>query len=490
MVSEKSITPRIPLSTEEERAVGYVDTHTDDLVRLLQDLVKIESIQLDPLIYRSVDEIFTFVDKYFRNLGIETQFFYCPFPYAGEGVPKDAKYPNLIIKLHGTAPGPTLQYCGHLDIVPYTPEKWNPDTPPLGGVIKDGRLYGRGACDMKGGVAGMIMAMTLIKKYNLPFKGTLQLWLTPDEETDAQYGARFMADKHIEVIKADATIIGEPTGQSPIKSPALILGEKGIQWWRLRFLGAAGHGSMPKTKSNAINKAVRFMANAKKMKLPKVKAPLSLKYMISSLFSRFTLKELLAAMNAPGEAAPDPRDEDGYALGAFFNTTCSFNLITAGTKVNVIPDICDLEVDLRILPGITTQQIIDSIVNYAATLGYRVQVPEEYTNCQTENKKLIKRPVDIEMHPIGTALGTFEPPESKFVDVMGNAFEAVYNVTKVFFFAPGMTDATHIRNKGVKGVVVFGPGGGNTHSANEYVLIDELVKCTKVYLLTALRFLQ
>jgi succinyl-diaminopimelate desuccinylase len=487
---EKIVQSPQPLTPEEEHLLRKVDEKRDELIQLLQQLIKFESRQYDPFTYNNVDEIFKFVADYMKQLEIPTQNYPCKFPYDGPKGEQGLTYPNLIAKMTGNQPGPTLQFMGHLDVVPYTPEKWDPDIAPLSGLIKNNRIYGRGAADMKGGVAGQMMAMKILKDANIPIKGSLQMYFTPDEEIDGPYGARFMAENHLDAINADATIISEPTGQSPLQSPALILGEKGCQWYRLRFYGAAGHGSMPKKKSNAINKALKFMSNVKKLKLPQVKPPLNLKYMVKSLLSRYTFKNLLAILSDTGEAEPDPRDEDGYALGVFFNTTISFNQIKAGTKVNVIPDICDLEIDIRILPGISTQQVLDALVNYAAKIGYRMELPSKFTNCQQMNAKIQKRPIDIEVFPIATALGTFERIDSPFVQLMGDSFEAIYNRSRVFFFAPGSTDGTHLRNQGVKNVVVFGPGGGNTHSANEFVEIEQLVQCTKVFLLTAYRFLK
>lgn len=487
---EKQVKSPVPLTPEEAQLLQKVDDNREELIQLLQQLIKIESRQFDPFTYNSVDEIFDFVTNFMKKLGITTENYPSDFPYDGPNGEKGLKYPNLIAKMQGTHEGPTLQFMGHLDVVPYTPEKWDADIPPLGGIIKNNRLYGRGAADMKGGVAGQMLAMKILKQSNIPLKGTLQMYFTPDEEIDGPYGAHFMAVHHLDKINADATIISEPTGQSPLQSPALILGEKGCQWYRLRFYGAAGHGSMPKKKSNAINKALKFMSNSKKIKLPQVKPPLSLKYMVKSLLNRYKIKDLIKILSATEEAEPDPRDEDGYALGVFFNTTLSFNQIKAGTKVNVIPDICDLEIDIRILPGIVTQQVIDALVNYAAKIGYRMEPPSQFTNCQKNNSKIQVRPIDIEVIPIATARGSFESIESPFVKLMGDSFEAIYNTSRVFFFAPGSTDGTHIRNQGVKNVVVFGPGGGNTHSANEFVEIDQLINCTKVFLLIAYRYLQ
>jgi len=91
---------------------------------------------------------------------------------------------------------------------------------------------------------------------------------------------------------------------------------------------------------------------------------------------------------------------------------------------------------------------------------------------------------------IADAEGTYEDPSSEFCTLVGDAFENIYKVKNTFFFAPGSSDATYMRNGGMKNVVMIGPNGQNTHTSDEYVLIDDLIQCTKVYLLTAYRFLK
>jgi succinyl-diaminopimelate desuccinylase len=350
-------------------------------------------------------------------------------------------------------------------------------------------MYGRGACDMKGGVASEIIALWLLKQSGLPFNGKCQIWLVPDEEIDGPYGAKFLTKHSPEVVKADATVIAEPTGELPVKNPVVIIGEKGSIWLRFRFFGAAGHGSMPKPKSNSINKANHFIQNMKKMRLPKIKAPFTLKDMLKGLLSRFKFKDLVKALTTvSGE--PDPYDEDGPGIGSFFNTTYSFDQIHAGTKVNVIPDVCDLEVDFRILPGITFQELLDDIVGYCTKIGYRIELPSEYSNIQKQDKKMQKRPIDIELSLISVALGTIIEKESPFLQLFAKTFEELYHVKALNFFAPGSSDATHLRLANLQNVIVFGPSGGHAHDTNEYVNMDQIILTCKVYLLTAYRFLK
>ncbi|MHA1898610.1 MAG: M20 family metallopeptidase, partial [Promethearchaeota archaeon] len=504
-LKEKEIKPKEPLTEDEKNLLKIIDDNRDKLVELCQSLVRIDSRTYDPSIYSDLSEIFDFVKGYMEREGFKTETFYCPTRDPHDN--PDNKWINMIAYFddyeNGASPGSSagvneagikkgksLQFQGHLDIVPFTEEKWTSGIPPLSGLIKDGKIYGRGAVDMKGGVAAMMIAMIALKKAKVPLNGRLQMWFVPDEEIDAYYGARFMVKNHFDKINTDATIIGEPTGQSPVKAPVIVNGEKGINWFKLRFFGAAGHGSMPKEKSNSLNKAVRFMSNIKKWPLPKVKPPLTMMDAIKVILSRYSIGQLLKILKAANGEEPNPYDEDGVNLGAFFKTTVSFNIIKAGNKINVIPDICDLGIDMRTLPGINTQDLITSIVNYAAKLNYRVKVPEGYINPLENDKKISKRPIDIEIEIISSHEGSYVSTDTEFFKTLSNSFEAVFRRRSAYFFAPGGSDAAHLRSAGVKNVLLFGPGGGNAHSANEFVNIDQLINCAKTYLLTAYRWLK
>ncbi|MHA1684071.1 MAG: M20 family metallopeptidase [Promethearchaeota archaeon] len=485
-MSEKTI-DATPLTEEETKLLKLVDDHRDELIKLLCDMINIDSRTFDPSIYSDLKEIFNFVESFMKDAGAIVEYFNCPHEL-DEHNEKQVWY-NLVARVKGERPGKTLQFNGHLDIVPFVEGQWRDGVHPLKATVIDGKVYGRGASDMKGGIAAQMMAFKLLKQSGIPFNGHLQMWFVPDEEINGEYGARFMAREHVDEINADGTIISEATGQPPVSSPAIILGEKGHKWLRMKVHGSAGHGSMPKPKSNSINKAARFISNTNKLKLPKVKPPIGFFKLLKGLLSRFTIKNLIKAAKTPEGIDTDPYDEDGIGLGNFFKTTVSFTGIKAGTKVNVIPDECELMMDIRVLPGISTQDVFDSLARYATKLGYRIKIPEGFANVQEGNKKFQKRPVDLEIITISCTNGSFVSPDKPFTQLLSRAFEDVFHVRAVYFFAPGSTDAVHMREQGIDNVVVFGPTGSNGHDSNEFVELESLVKTCKVYLLLAYRML-
>lgn len=475
------------LSERERELIERVDDKKEELIDLLSQLISIDSRTVDPSKYTNLEDIFMHVKHFMEACGATTQFINCPHDH--DDPDKGKPWYNLLGWIGKREGGHILQFNGHLDVVPFEESKWKDGLHPLKPVVLNDRVYGRGAADMKGGLASQMMAFKILAESDIKMHGCLQMWFVPDEEINGDHGAQFMAKEHKEMVNAGGTVISEPTGQPPVISPAIILGEKGHKWLRFTMHGSSGHGSMPKPKSNAIQKATRFISSIKKLKLPKVKPPLTIWNMLRGVLSRFTLRQLIKAARSPGDDEPDPYNEDGIGISNFFKTTISFTGIKAGKKVNVIPDTCEFCVDIRVLPGVTTQDVFDSLARYCMKLGYRLELPEGYENIQEGNRKVRDRPVDMELEIISCTNGTFVEPDRSFTKMLAKAFEDVYRVRAVYFFAPGSTDAVHMREQGIQDVVVFGPTGSRTHDSNEYVEIEHLVKTCKVYLLLAYRML-
>ena len=485
MIPEKKISPEYPLTSDEQKLLEIVDNNENEIVNLLQKLIRINSINKSEFEFCERNEIFKFAEQFMKEEGFNTTLYKAPFS-SGK---KNEFYYNLIATSKEDPSEKSLQFNGHLDIVPFNPDKWDSSIPPLGGVIKDGKIFGRGSMDMKAGIACQMMAMKLLKDAGVNLKGKLQLWLVPDEETHGIYGSAFMTKQHFDVVNCDATIISEPSSVKPFQSPAIAVGEKGPHWLKFTFFGVAGHGSMPKEHSNALNKAVRFMSNSKKqLKIPKVKAELTKLDFLKSLLSRFKLTDIPKLSFSTGEKK-DVLDKDKISLSSIFETTYSFDKISAGTKTNVIPDKCELEVDFRVMPGLSTQRLFDSIVKYCSKLNYRIELPEGYTNLQHSNPKLVDEPVEIELSILTIGDGSFEDYNSEFGKTLANTFEGYFQSKVFYMFMPGFTDAGNMREAGMKDIYVIGPSGGHAHEAYEYADIDSLYDLTKFYMLLAYRYL-
>jgi len=484
-ITEKKISPLHPLDAAEEKLLAMVDDHSQELIALLQDLVKIDSVNISEDVYAERNEIFRYTEKYLRKQGFRTELVKVPFPGGNPG----QHYFNLIASIESKTPGRSLQFNGHLDTVAYNHDNWNMDTQPLSAVIKDGRLYGRGAGDMKSGLAAQIMAMQILKESKAEFNGRLQLWCTPDEETHGKFGSDYMVKNYPEKVKTNATIISEARSQQPLKTPVITVGEKGPHWLKFIFFGAAGHGSIPKPKSNALNKAARFISKAPRLfYIPDRKLPVNTFTLLRSYLERYTLSDLVKLMSSK-IANSNPLEKDKRKMGMAFKTTYSFDRIRAGQKVNIVPDLCELDVDFRVMPGLSAQELFDAIADYCTKLGYRVDFPEGYENTQQASGKFANDPVDIRVSVITIGEGFLIEKDTHFGKVLAQAFEAVYQTKPVYTFASGFSDGGNMLSGGMTDVFNIGPEGFNHHNANEYVMIDSVILAAKLYLLTAYRYL-
>jgi len=484
-ITEKKITPQQPLNSTEESLLALVDEHSQELVALLQDLVKIDSVNISEDVYSERNEIFRFTENYLRKQGFKTELVKVPFP----GGAAEQHYYNLIASIEGKEDGKSLQFNGHLDTVAYNPDNWNKDTQPLSAVIKDGRLYGRGAGDMKSGIAAQIMAMQILKGSKAEFNGRLQLWCTPDEETHGKFGSDFMVKNHPEKVKTNATVISEARSQQPLKTPVITVGEKGPHWLRFTFFGAAGHGSIPKPRSNALNKAARFIVNSRRLfKIPGRKLSVNTFTLLRSFLDRYTLPNLVQLMLRKA-VNPNPLEKDKRKLGMAFKTTYSFDRIQAGQKVNIVPDLCELDVDFRVLPGLSAQQLLDAIADYCTRLGYKLDLPDGYQNKQQASGRYAEEPIDIRVSVITIGEGFLIDKDTQFGKILAQSFEAVYQTKPVYTFASGFSDGGNMLSGGMTDVFNIGPEGFNHHNANEYVMIESVISAAKLYLLTAYRYL-
>ncbi len=208
-----------------------VETMRDDLVRLTQDLVRIPSVNPPGADYAGCARL---VGETLRPHGFEIE------EMRATGAPADSEaYPriNVFARLDGAAPGPCVHFNSHYDVVPVG-EGWTVD--PFGGEVRDGCVYGRGSCDMKGGLAAsMIAAAALARLGGWP--GRVEVSGVADEETGGFGGAEWLArNGYFSPDRQDHVIIPEPFGPDRICT-----GHRGVWWGEITTFGRIAHGSMP-----------------------------------------------------------------------------------------------------------------------------------------------------------------------------------------------------------------------------------------------------
>ncbi|MCL1631540.1 ArgE/DapE family deacylase [Sporolactobacillus sp. CPB3-1] len=267
----------------------------------------------------------------FDSTGIETKI-----------VPYSTRRHQLIATLHGAEPGKVLAFTGHMDVVPVGELPWDHD--PFGAEEAGGKIYGRGASDMKSGLAAMIAAMIQLKEEKVPLKGTLKFIATVGEETSSIGAEQLVGSGYANDF--DAVVIGEPTGNE------LSIAEKGALWVRLTTYGKTGHGSTPDCGINANEHMIALLS--------RFQSDFSFVYEADDLLSE---------------------------------PTSSIDVLRGGSGTNVIPDKCTVEIDMRTLPSQNHEEILASVQSLID--GLKQDIPELRVKVEVINDMLpVKTPKD------------------------------------------------------------------------------------------------
>ena len=177
--------------------------------------------------------------------------------------------PNLIARLSGQGNAPPLLLYGHVDVVTTENQKWQ--HPPFEGKIADGFIWGRGALDMKGGIAMMLAAFLRAKAEGLALPGDVVLAIVSDEEAFGDFGAKFLVENHADLFDGIRYAIGEFGGFSLYvgkkKFYPIMVAEKQRCWFKATVYGDGGHGSLP-ARGGAMAKLARLLQKLDKKRLP------------------------------------------------------------------------------------------------------------------------------------------------------------------------------------------------------------------------------
>lgn len=333
--------------------------------------------------------------------------------------------PNVIVQLSADRPGRTLLFEGHTDVVTEgNSAEWSFD--PFGAEVVDGRIYGRGSADMKGGVAAMMHAARAVELSDR-FCGEIILAILCDEEEMMIGVSDFVSKGHADGV--DGAIVCEP------EAGEVCTVQKGAIRLRVDLAGRMAHGAMPHEGRNPIAA-------------------------VAALIDRMAELEV-ELQDAHGEHEH---------LGLPYITPTH---VSAGSlpQLNVIPQSGLLTLDIRTIPGVDHDALIDRIALIASEVGDAFGV-------------------EISLVTLVDRCPTETPLEDPIVSAVAAAHELVTGQPVTYGGVPGTTDGTILwRDAGVP-VVVYGPGGKwIAHQADEYVEIDDLVSHAEVYVEAALNFL-
>jgi acetylornithine deacetylase/succinyl-diaminopimelate desuccinylase-like protein len=278
---------------------------------------------------------------------------------------KTPSRPNLVTRLAGRGEAPPLLLQGHVDVVTTANQQWTRD--PFGAELVDGEVWGRGALDMKGSVAMMVAVLLRAQAEGLRPAGDIILCVLADEEAASDYGARFMVEEHPEQFAGVRYAIGEGGGSSQTimgrRFYPIMVAEKQVCWMKATLRGPGGHGSLP-LRGGAMARLGQVLTTLDQNRLPVHLTPVT-EQMIAAMAEALPSPTdgLLARLldSTQTDAALDEMLTQGVSsargLDSLLHNTVNATIVHGGFKTNVIPSAIELELDGRVLPGYTADDI-------------------------------------------------------------------------------------------------------------------------------------
>lgn len=400
---------------------SHIEESRDEIIGLCTNMVRIPS-ENPP---GDMSEIALFIQKYLEEHDLPVQ------KYEPE------KGRISLVSTIGNKREPSLILNGHMDVVPAgDKDRW--DFPPFSGKIKDGKILGRGSTDMKGGLTCLIAAFSIINQYvdNLP--GTITLTVVPDEETGGAYGTSWLIDSG--KVKGNACIVGEPGSLEKT-----YVGEKGACWLQLSSKGIPAHGSLPVFGENAIEKLIPAIPLIKTIEQKKVEVPTEIQEIIQDSKAFFI------------EASQSRQVEDNIVSDVLDHITVNFGLIRGGSKINMVPETCTTEVDIRIPPGTTSKEVERQVLDL-----------------------LTKENLDVICELIMTSDPNYTHPGERIHTLLAQNVKNRTGSDLKPLFATGFTDGRFFRLNGIP-TLNYGPGDiSNIHGFNEYIKAKDIIAATKI----------
>lgn len=296
-------------------------------------------------------ECVLFIRGLLAEVGIESQLF-----------GKSAERPNLVVRLTGQGNSRPLLLYGHVDVVTTQDQLWT--HPPFGGRLVDGFVWGRGALDMKGGLTMILAALLRAKLDGISLPGDIVLAIVCDEEAGGDLGSKYLVENHPEQFANIRYALGEfggfPFTIGTQRFYPIQVAEKQICWLKATVRGPGGHGSMP-VRDGASAKLGRFLIELNKQSLPVHVTPIA-SQMIGTIASTMgglnglILKQLLNPLltsSVLGLLA-----ERGRIFDPLLHNTVSPTVLHGSQKINVIPSEISVELDGRLLPGYSPDDLL------------------------------------------------------------------------------------------------------------------------------------
>ncbi len=411
-----------------DRILDEVDRATDEIIEYTRALVRIPTVNPPGDAY---EDCARFIGEDLRARGYEVEYI------AAEGRPEHSpRYPRLnVVGMRRGGPGAVVHLNGHFDVVP-AGGGWTVD--PFAGVLRDGRIIGRGVCDMKAGIAAAVFAGEALARAGVALPGTLEFSGTVDEESGGFAGVAYLAEtKRIAAGRTDFVIIPEP-----LDVDRICVGHRGVYWCEVTARGRIAHGSMPFLGASAIDGVGRLLQAVREELMP-------------VLASRQTAVPVVppgarhATININGIEGGQPID---------------------GIQTPCVADLCRVILDRRFL------------------------LEEGFDAAKAELQALVRRAeaaspgIAFDVRDLMVVHPTRTPDDSPVIGALDASIRRVLGRRPELIASPGTYDHKHVaRIAGVPHCVAYGPGELElAHQPDESCRVEDLVNATKVLALAAL----
>jgi succinyl-diaminopimelate desuccinylase len=406
-----------------------IDERREELVELTRALIRFPTVNPPGEAYQPCAE---FIGRRLSARGFSVEYVHAA------GTPGDSQlYPriNVIARHEGSSPGPCVHFNSHIDVV-QSGAAWTMD--PFAAVVKEGKVYGRGACDMKGGLAASIIAVEALIDAGEKLPGSLEISGTVDEESGGYGGVHYLAERGwFSPPRVDHVIIPEP-----LNVDRVCIGHRGVWWAEIETHGRQAHGSMPFLGDCAVRHMNAVIDRFESELYPKLAARLTGMPVVPAGARHSTLN--INSIHG-GQA-----DSPGYPAPC-------------------VPDSCRMIIDRRLL------------------------IEEDLGGVKAEMRDLLDRLVaeragfDYGIRDIFEVAPTMADRNGPVARATAAAIRQVLGREPEFVCSPGTYDQKHIDRIGkLKDCIAYGPGILDlAHQPDEYVLIDDMLNSAKVMALSA-----
>ena len=416
----------------DDRLAAEIDARRDDLVALTQALVRIPTVNPPGREYRAICD---FLDARLAGSG-----FACTLVRA-TGAPGDSdRWPrwNIIARREGPRPGETVHFNSHIDVVE-AGHGWTMD--PFGGEVRDGRVYGRGACDMKGGLAASIVAAEAFFALCPDFAGAVEISGTADEESGGYGGVAYLAEKGwFSPDRVQHVIIPEPLNKDRI-----CLGLRGVWWAEIETHGRIAHGSMPFLGDSAIRHMGAVLEEMERRLYP-----------------------LLAEKRTAMPVVPEGARQSTLNVNSIHGGEAEPEQGFTGFPSPCVADRCRIVIDRRFLIEEDLAEVKEEVRGMLE--GIRARRPR----------------FSYEIRDLHEVVPTMTDRDAPVVRTVAAAIGRVLDRAPDYVVSPGTYDQKHIDRIGrLKNCIAYGPGILDlAHQPDEWVGIDDMADAAKVMALT------